>query len=49
MKLLNEQKDTGKTSPELPRSPSTPRNLPTYAVYPNYSDGKFIPAGQNKV
>ena len=37
------EKDTGQTSPELPRK------LPTYAVYQNYSDGNFIPAGQNKV
>ena len=42
-------KESGKTSPELPRSPLTSRTLPAYAVYPNYSDGKFIPAGQNKV
>ena len=27
------EKDSGKTSPELPRSPSTPRKLPLYAVY----------------
>ena len=31
------EKDTGKSSPELPRK------LPTYVVYQNYSDGKFIP------
>ena len=39
------EKDSGKTSPELPRSPSTSRKLPNYAFYQNYSDGKLIPAG----
>ena len=43
------EKDSGKTSSELPRSPPTSRKLPTYAVYPNYIDGKFIPTGPKKV
>ena len=43
------EKESGKTSSELPRSSTTSRKLPAYAIYQNYSDGKFIPAGQNKV
>ena len=43
------EKESGKASPELARSPSTSRKLPAYAVYPNCSDEKFILAGQNKV
>ena len=43
------EKNTVKTSPKLPRPPSTSRKLPTYAVYQNYSDGKFIPAEQTQV
>ena len=43
------EQDTGKTSSELPRSPPPSRRLPNYAFYQNYSDGKFIPVGQNKV
>ena len=43
------EKESGKTSPELPKSPPTSRRLPAYAIHPNYSDGKFIPAGENKV
>ena len=43
------EKDTGKIPPELPRSPSTSRKLPNYALCQNYSDGKFIPAEQTQV
>ena len=49
MKLLNGKKNLKKISPGLPGSLSISRKLPACAVYPNYSDGKFIPAGQNKV
>ena len=34
---------------ELPRSPPPSRRLPNYALYQNYSDGKFIPAEQAQV
>ena len=43
------EKDTGKTSSELPRSPPPSRRLPNYVFYQNYSDGKFIPAEQTQV
>ena len=43
------EKDSRKTSPEIPKSSSISRKLPIYAVYPDYSDGKFIPSGTNKV
>ena len=43
------EKETGKTSPELARSPSTFRKLPLFVPYPNYSDVQYAPPGQNKV
>ena len=42
--------ETGKRSPDFSTGSPTPtRRLPTYVSYPNYSDGKFIPLGKNKV
>ena len=45
--IVKWEKDTEKTSPEIPRSPS--RKLPPYVFYSNYSHGQFIPPGENKV
>ena len=50
------EEETGKRSPDFPRKslsdgdPDHPsRKLPLFVSYPNYSDGKFIPPGKNKV
>ena len=48
------EKKTGKTSPEIPKTSlsdgeQSSNKLPQYVSYPNYSDGKFIPSGTNKV
>ena len=44
------EEETGKRSPDFPkRSPSPSRKLSLFVSYPNYSDGKFIPPGKNKV
>ena len=44
------EEETGKRSLDFPTgSPSSTRRLPTFVSNPNYSDGKFIPSGKNKV
>ena len=48
------EEKTGKTSPENPKpTPSvggqSTNKLPQYVSCPNYSDGRFIPSGTNKV
>ena len=48
------EEKTGKTSPEIPKTTlsdgeQSSNKLPQYVSYPNYSDGKFIPSGTNKV
>ena len=50
------EKETGKTSPEIPRvnlsegdREQSSNKLPRYVSYPNYSDGRFIPSGTNRV
>ena len=48
------EEKTGKTSPETPKTSlsdgeQSSNKLPQYVSYPNYSDGKFIPSGTNKV
>ena len=44
------EEETGKRSPDLPTGSSSPTSrLPTYVSYPNYSNGRFIPSGTNKV
>ena len=45
---------TGKTSPEIPKTTlsdeeQSSTKLPQFVSYPNYSDGRFIPSGTNKV
>ena len=46
--VAKEERDSGKTSPELLRSPPPSRRLPNYVVYANYSDESFIPAKQTE-